>query len=168
MKYKTGKIAGAFIILAITSFAFAFTASARSTRFTANLSGKTIVPKKVDTKARGKVVFTLSKDGKEFFYRLTVRDIDNVTMAHIHMESADKNGPPVAWLYPTEGMAPKEKQGRFSGILSKGKITAKDLIGPLAGKTLKELIDGIKSGDMYVVVHTAKYPDGELRGQISR
>jgi hypothetical protein len=59
-----------------------------------------------------------------------------------------------------------EKAGRFSGILAKGKITEKDLIGPLEGKPISALIDAIKSGDTYVNVHTTKYPDGEIRGQL--
>ncbi len=166
MTHKTGRIAGSLIILTAATFALALTAGARSLRFTAHLSGKAQVPKKIDTKATGTAVFRLSKDGKELSYKLTVRDIDNITMAHIHMAPVNKNGPPVVWLYPSRGMAPQQKPGKFSGILSEGKITAGDLIGPLAGKPLGALMDAIKSGDMYVNVHTVAYPDGEIRGQI--
>ncbi len=166
MKHKAFRLTGSLIILVVATMALALTASARSTRFTAYLSGKTVVPKKVDTRATGKAVFFLSKDGKVLSYKLIVRNIDNVTMAHIHRESADSSGPPVVWLYPDKGMAPMEKHGRFSGVLAEGKITANDLIGPLSGKPVSSLIEGIKSGDMYVVVHTTQHPDGELRGEI--
>ena len=166
MKHKAFRLTGSLIILVVATFALALSASARSTRFTTYLSGKTVVPKKVDTRATGKAVFFLSKDGKVLSYKLIVRNIDNVTMAHIHRESANSSGPPVVWLYPDKGMAPMEKHGRFSGVLAKGKITANDLIGPLSGKPVSALIEGIKSGDMYVVVHTTQHPDGELRGEI--
>ncbi len=166
MKQRTGTIAGLFIVLAIAGFALATPARAGATRFVAHLSGKEMLPKPVDTKATGRAVFWLSKDGKELFYRLRVRNIDNVTMAHVHMGSVDKIGLPVVQLYPTDGMMQMEKRGRFSGILSRGKITEKSLIGPLIGKPVKALIDDIKSGKMYVIVHTAQHPDGELRGLI--
>lgn len=166
MKHLTGRIAGMLIVLAVVSFAFTSPASARSTRFLAHLSGKTMIPNKVDTRASGVAVFRLSRDGKVLSYTLRVRDIRDVTMAHIHLESADKSGPPVVWLYPKKSMAPKEKPGKFSGILARGKITEKELIGPLEGKPLSALIDGIRSGDMYVIVHTTQHPDGELRGLI--
>ena len=59
-----------------------------------------------------------------------------------------------------------KKEGKFSGLLAKGTITDKDLIGPLAGKTVADLVAMIKDGGAYVNVHTDKYPDGEIRGQI--
>lgn len=166
MKNKIGRITGVLMIVMVAAFAVTVTASARSSRFAAHLSGKAQVPEKINTKAAGSAVFSLSKNGKELFYKLKVLNIDNVTMAHIHMAPADKEGPPVVWLYPNTGMAPEEKAGRFSGILAKGKITEKDLIGPLAGKPISALIDAIKSGDAYVNVHTTQYPNGEIRGQI--
>ncbi len=166
MKHRTGTIAGLFIVLAVAGFALASPARAESIRFAAHLSGKDMLPKAVATKATGLAVFWLSKDGKELFYRLRVRNIDDVTMAHIHMGSVDKIGLPVVQLYPKNGMMQMEKHGRFSGILARGRITEKALIGPLQGKPLKALVDGIKSGDMYVIVHTAQHPDGELRGLI--
>jgi hypothetical protein len=61
--------------------------------------------------------------------------------------------------------------------LSSGTIKSADLIGPMAGKTLADLIAEMKSGHAYVNVHTddgvgeantkpGDFPDGEIRGQI--
>jgi hypothetical protein len=72
-----------------------------------------------------------------------------------------KNGGPVAGLF-----AGPKKEGKFSGEIAKGTITNKGLVGPLAGKTIGDLVEMIKSGGAYVNVHTDKYPDGEVRGQI--
>ena len=59
---------------------------------------------------------------------------------------AGKNGGPVAGLF-----AGPKKEGKFSGELAKGTITDKDLIGPLAGKTIGDLVKLIKDGGAYVM-----------------
>jgi hypothetical protein len=128
--------------------------------FKAKLSGKEVVPA-VETKAMGEADFKLSKDGKELTYILKLMDIENASAAHIHTAMAGKNGGPVAGLF-----AGPKKEGKFSGEIAKGTITDKDLIGPLAGKTIGDLVKMIKDGGAYVNVHTDKYPDGEVRGQI--
>ena len=128
--------------------------------FHARLSGKEAVPA-VKTKAKGEATFKLSKDGKDLTYTLTVKDIDNVTLAHIHAGKKGENGGPVATLFG----GPK-KEGKTNGMLAKGTITDKDLGGVLAGKTIGDLVTMIKDGGAYVNVHTDKNPGGEIRGQI--
>ncbi len=128
--------------------------------FKARISGKEVVPP-VATKATGSAFFKLSKDGKELTYVLKVKDIENVTVAHIHAGKKGESGAPVAPLFS----GPK-KEGKFSGTLAKGRITDKDLVGVLAGKTVGDLVTMIKEGDAYVNVHTVANPNGEIRGQI--
>ena len=128
--------------------------------FKATLSGGEGVPA-VKTMAKGEATFTLSKDGKELSYNVMVSDIENVTAAHIHMGKMGKNGPPVASI-DTKG----KKTGKFSGTIAEGKITEKELMGSLMGKNVKDLVKQIKMGNAYLNVHTDKYPDGEIRGQI--
>ena len=135
-------------------------AMAASNTFKAKLTGKEVVPAAM-TKAKGEADLKLSKDGKELTYNLKVKGIGNVTAAHIHTGKKGENGGPVAGLF-----AGPKKAGKFSGVLAKGAIMDKDLIGPLAGKTVADLVAMIKSGGAYVNVHTDKYPDGEIRGQI--
>ena len=112
------------------------------------------------SRATGHVEFKLSKDGTALSYQLKVKNLVNANAAHIHMAKKGADGPPVAGLFSGE------KKGKFSGILSQGTIMAKDLIGPLQGKTVADLVDSFKSGDAYVNVHTDANPDGEIRGQI--
>jgi len=128
------------------------------------LSGGEEVPP-VDTRAQGQAVFQLSRDGSELSYRLIVANIQNVTQAHIHMAPRGVNGPVVAWLYP-EGPPTQLIPGRFNGVLATGTITADDLVGPLAGAELEELIEAMLAGNLYVNVHTSQFPPGEIRGQI--
>jgi len=62
-------------------------------------------------------------------------------------------------------------------VLAEGSFGGSDLIGPLTGAGLDELIDQIRSGNTYVNVHTNDGQDppnsgpgdfrlGEIRGQI--
>jgi hypothetical protein len=140
--------------------------SAAPATFVAHLTGAAeVADPPVETSATGQAVFRLSRDGTELTYRLIVANIQNVTMAHIHLAPADANGPVVVWLYP-DGPPAQLLPGRSSGVLAVGTISADDLVGPLMGASLEELIDALRAGDAYVNVHTTQYPAGEIRGQI--
>lgn len=140
--------------------------------FDAGLSGDEEVPVRV-TGASGLATFKLDKDGEALRFRLRVEDIENVVQAHIHIGPAGENGPIAVFLY---GLVPPDG-GPVDGTLSRGEITSADLIGPLAGMTLGDLIDAMASGNAYVNVHTndgvdpantgpGDFPGGEIRGQI--
>ncbi len=134
--------------------------------FRAHAEGGEEVPP-VDTRAQGQATFKLSKDGDELSYRLIVANIEDVLMAHIHQASAGVNGPVVAWLYPAgSAQEPELIPGRTQGVLAEGVITDADLVGPLAGMTLDDLLEEMRSGNTYVNVHTSAHPAGEVRGQI--
>lgn len=135
--------------------------------FRTHLSGDN-EPYTVETMATGQAIFQLNAEGTELSYKLIVSNIENVTMAHIHYlaNAEDQSGPPVAWLYPS-GPPPSLIPGLFNGVLAEGVITASDLVGPLAGMSLQDLIDGFYAGLTYVNVHTTQYPAGEIRGTIS-
>lgn len=120
----------------------------------------------VQTPAHGLAGFAFHPDEGELHYHLLVANIENVTMAHIHLGTAGEDGPVVAWLYPAEGQSPRLKEGRFSGVLAESTITADDLVGPLEGESMAELISAMNAGAAYVNVHTEANPDGEIRGQI--
>jgi hypothetical protein len=130
--------------------------------FVAPADGAQEVPS-VDTRARGNTVFQLREDG--LHYRLTVANVHDVTMAHIHRAPSGVNGPVVVWLYP-DAPPPELIAGRSSGTLATGVITDDHLVGPLAGMGLEALLELLRSGEGYVNVHTAAYPAGEIRGQI--
>lgn len=140
--------------------------------FAANLSGADEVPAR-QTHARGHTHLQVNAEGTEIFYRLTATNIHNVVAAHIHVGQPGANGPVVAFLagpFPPGG-------GRHSGVLATGTITEEDLVGPLAGHSLSELLEAMNSGNAYVNVHTndgvgapnsgpGDFPGGEIRGQI--
>jgi hypothetical protein len=139
-------------------------AVAQERNFRTHLSGQQEVPP-VFTRAQGQATFQLSRDGTFLQYQVNVANIENVTMAHIHLAPAGTNGPVVVWLYPS---APPAQliPGRSQGVLAAGVIRADDLIGPLASQELGDLVQELAAGRAYVNVHTSQYPAGEIRGQI--
>lgn len=132
--------------------------------FKAHLTGDQEVPA-ADTKATGQAIFKLSKDGTMLHYKLIVANIENVTMAHLHVAPMGANGGAVAGLYTQEG-APKLIEGRTDGILAEGTITEDDLVGRLSGGSLSGLVELMAAGEIYVNIHTLQYRGGEIRGQI--
>ena len=131
-------------------------------KFTTKLTGKEEVPPK-DTKASGTSEFNLSSDGNKMTYVVNVKDIDKATQAHIHSGKKGENGPVVVWLFnATTPTGPK------SGMLSQGNFTSSDLVGPLKGKQMSDLVKLINDGQAYVNVHTEANPMGEIRGQLSK
>ncbi|MCL5071468.1 MAG: CHRD domain-containing protein [Actinobacteria bacterium] len=131
--------------------------------FSAILTGANEVPS-VQTEAMGSAVFMLSSDGKSLWYKITVYNIIDPQASHIHWAMAGVNGPVVVALFPTGTYT--VKSGEFSGVLAEGTIMAKNLKDALAGKTIMDLVAGIKAGNTYVNVHTLAHPAGEIRGQI--
>ena len=147
-------------VVILLVFLFASFGIAAERKFHARLTGGEVVGQ-VHTTAHGDADFQLSKSGDQLTYKLTVKNIKNVSATHIHQGKHGENGPPVVSLF----LGPK-KTGEFSGVLSEGTITAKDLVGPLKGKPLSSLTQIIDDKNAYVNVHTDKYHDGEIRGQI--
>jgi hypothetical protein len=154
---KTVKLVlyAAFAVVLATTLA-----AAAAPTFKAALAGTQEVPA-VTTTAEGEAAFELGEYGKELTFVLTVKDIENVTAAHIHAGKTGENGGVVVGLF-----AGPKKDGKFSGVLAKGAITDKDLVGALAGKTIDDLVKLIKDGGAYVNVHTEKNKPGEIRGQL--
>jgi hypothetical protein len=140
--------------------------------FRTRLSGAEEVPVRV-TDGRGKLKIKLSKDGKSLDYTLKVDDINNVVASHIHLAKAGVNGPIVLFLFGPAAPG----GGPVHGELAKGTKTAADLIGPLLGHPLSDLVAAIEADTAYANVHTndgiaptntgpGDFPGGEIRGQV--
>jgi hypothetical protein len=135
------------IILAIAAiFSAAFTSSvlAEKTAFTADLKGASQVPP-IDSAGTGKADVTYDDASKMLTWTITYSGLSGpVTAAHFH------------------GPAGK---GENAGPM----IPIKQLDSPMKGSaTLTEdQVKALTGGQMYVNVHTAKYPDGEIRGQVA-
>ena len=145
MKRLSAVVAVCLVSLAVSAMGFAAT---KATVWTAALSSGQEVPKQVvkDTKAHGLFKGTLT--GSTLTWKLTYAGLTGpATAAHIHMAAKGQSGNVVV---PLCGATPACK----SGLKGTATLTA-------AEKT------AFKKHLLYVNVHTAKNPNGEIRGQLS-
>ena len=160
---RTYRVMGILLLAATACGCHAMGPSAKPD-FTADLQGQQEVPP-VKTDASGQAQFFVSGNEKTIRYEIVVHNLRDVTMAHLHLGMPGVNGDHVVWLYPSSP-PPREIGGVFDGILARGSFGAKRLLGPMAGKTIADLVAKMKAGGVYVNVHTKEHPDGELRGQL--
>jgi hypothetical protein len=133
-------------VVAITTIAFVFVASptfAGETAYIADLKGAFEVPP-TDSKATGKGNFTYDGASKKLTWTITYSGLSaEAKAAHLH-------GP--------------AKEGENAGPM----ITLSPLQSPIKGAAIltEDQVKALTGGNMYVNVHTAQYPDGEIRGQV--
>jgi len=106
-----------------------------------NLTGANEVPP-VSTSATGEGTISIADDGAVSGSVMT-KGVQG-TAAHIHVGAAGKNGP-VAVPFTKDGDTFK---------------------APAGAKLNADQMKAFKSGDLYVNVHSAAHPDGEIRGQL--
>jgi hypothetical protein len=138
--------------------------------YRAHLSGKYPIPQRIDTQAKGQAIFLVKGNGDTMSYKLNVANIENVTMAHIHLlpASGTGNGPIIAWLYPSAPPAVLIP-GTTNGPLANGTLNNNNILRDYNGDgtmNMADLIAAIEAGDTYVNVHTSAYPAGEIHGPV--
>ena len=143
------------------SFKFRYVDLGRIQRFNGALSPEQeVIGAAVDSAASGDV-FALSRRGEVVTVRFVTRNLSGpAVMAHLHNAAEGANGPVVVNL--TNDLAPNGRRGRAV-------ITSADIVGPLAetANPLLSLLNEMAAGRIYLNVHTAANPPGEVRGQLS-
>jgi hypothetical protein len=134
----------AAILLAVTGAGSALASHAATYRFTARLVGKNEVPTKGPLKASGMVNITITGSKVCWAFK-SLKGIDKPIAAHIHKGKIGQSGPVVVPL--------------------NAKFTASGCIFP-SSTTVKAIEANPKS--FYVNVHTKRYPNGAIRGQLQR
>lgn len=128
--------------------------------YAAELSGLNEVP---PTTSGGEGTATFKWiDNRLLYFRLVVSHLTEITAAHIHMGAPGTDGPIVATLYSSS------RGSTGSGLVVSGYIHRSDLMGPLKGQPLSALVRQMNRGNTYVNVHTIRYPNGAIRGQIKK
>jgi len=141
------------------------TAGPATEKFTATLNGSSAVPAVTSTSS-GTVTFEATSDSVLTF-SLSVANLTGVTQAHLHTAAAGANGATVAWLLPVNGSAPLVASVALNGTIAIGEISP-SWIRTSPRLTLDSVKALMRSGRMYVDVHTAAFSAGELRGQVAR
>ena len=133
---------GVAAAMAVSMMFAAGTAQAEMMKFTAELTGTATVPP-TDSAATGTAEVTLDTEAKT-----------------------------VTWVYTHEGLS-----GDMTAAHIHGPATATEVAGPVidtTGETMKgsapitdAQVAELKAGMYYFNVHTEKFPDGEIRGQLA-
>jgi hypothetical protein len=133
--------------------------------FSARLIGYNEVPAN-NTAGRGDLTFTMTST--QITFRLVYADLSGPpAAAHIHVGQKNVNGGVSVFFCGGGGQAacPAATSGAVTGT-----ITAANVVGPTAqGFTVGDLASverAIKAGVTYANMHTAKFPAGEIRGQV--
>lgn len=132
-------------------------------QFTAQLTGSQEVPP-TGSPAVGVAGVNFDQGLQRVQVALLVSNIMQATVAHIHVGPPGQNGPIVLFLY---GPATPMNFAQPT-VLTNRTFTAADLTGPLANQPLSALAQEIARGNAYVNVHTVSFPNGEIRGQLTR
>ncbi len=134
-------------LVAVFAVALVSAASAATVKYTADLSGAGEVPK-TDSKGTGKLDATYDTATKALNYTLTFDGLSGpATAAHFHGPARRSKNAGV--LVPIGGASPTSP---VTGNATLTDDQAKDL----------------RTGRVYVNVHTAANPSGEIRGQVVR
>ena len=134
--------------------------------FSAALSGNDEVPP-TESNSTGTAKFQVTENNdneSQVSYWVNITGIKEVNAAHIHNGTTGENGDIVATL--SNGIS-AEGDDRPPQIGFAGNITSNELQGPLEDKEISDLVSLVSDGNAYVNVHTDKYPDGAIRGQIT-
>ena len=123
--------------------AFALTLPALSKDMAVTLAGDQEVPP-VTTSASGTGTISVAAD-KAVSGSIMVKGV-NATAAHIHEAAKGKNGPVIV---------PLTKSGDSTFTV------------PAGAKLTDEQMKSLQAGDLYVNVHSAANPNGEIRAQLS-
>ena len=112
--------------------------------FTALLNGPQGVPPALNT-AQGSAFLTFNKKSKELCFSISYVSLSGPELfSHVHGPAIPTSTAPVVFTLPTANAK--------NGCVSLDRDTEKNL----------------KSGRLYINVHTNMYPTGEIRGQIIR
>ena len=119
-------------------------AQAEMLTFKADLTAASEVPPAADSKGSGIATVTVDTATKKVNWEVTSKDLTgDATAAHIHGPAAvGENGPPMIDI---------------SANIAKGSADITDA----------QLAD-LQAGRTYLNIHTMKYPDGEIRGQLMK
>lgn len=167
-------IAGALGVLAVGSYATAD--GGKKNIQTGPMSGyleAAVGP--VSSSATGEFEATIDDAADEIRYTLSYAGLEgDVRQAHIHFGQRGVSAGISAWLcQTTANPAPAVTDPPScpqSGAVT-GTIRPSDIIGPtaqgIAPGEFGELVAALRAGRGYANVHSAKFPGGEIRGQIN-
>lgn len=132
----------------------------------ATLEGWQETPATLSTTGHGSFRVRVRSDGIHYVLKYSDLEADAL-FAHIHLGRPATTGGVIAFLCGggTKPAPCPARAGRVEGV-----IAAADVVGPTAqgieAGNLTEVLRALRKGAVYANVHSAKWPSGEIRGQI--
>jgi hypothetical protein len=163
-----GAVVALFVALGAASFAFAGGDGNKGNdnRSVARLIGYQEVPA---LNGAGRATLRLELSADHIDFRLDYSGLSGPpAVAHVHIGQRGVNGTPSFFLCGGGGKppCPAATEGSVTGT-----VVAADVLGPVGqGFTpgdLASVLAAIRAGVTYANMHTARFPGGEIRGQLS-
>lgn len=127
---------------------------------TATLAASNVVGAEIDSPGTGTATFAW--DGTRLSFVVDVENMNQIIAAHVHgPATADQNADILLDLF-----VPAAATGAVNGRLTSGAAVTNSHL--LVSGSLSSLLDLMRQGRVFVLVHTVQHPDGEIRGQIVR
>lgn len=102
----------------------------------------------------------ISNENGALHYGIWAFNLAGVTQVTLNYRGMEQEGPSVASLY-SGGSAPDIIRGK----LTEGTLTDNDLVGPLRGQTISDVVSAIDSGDIFVTLEPAQNGVEALKAQ---
>lgn len=118
------------------------------------MSGRQEVPPVVST-GTGTAAIDIATNRKQITVTVEVTGLTDMTAAHVHFGPPMADGPIIFNLATTTFTSPLTVT-----------LTEADFLPGINVETFETALIAIERGDTYVNVHTAAFPDGEIRGQV--
>jgi hypothetical protein len=149
------------------SSALAQDGTSGSNHVTARLNGFQENPSIVTT-GKGTLDLRIDDEAETIEYELTYSDLEGgaASAAHIHIASRGVNGGVSAFLCGGSAPPCPGTGGTVSGVITPGNVVGPAAQGVDPGE-FDDLVRAIRAGHTYANVHNAKWPGGEIRGQIN-
>lgn len=157
----------ALVLVVCAALGHRASADHREVALRATLRGLNEVPP-TTSRATATLRATLDETGQRISFTLEYRNMTaNPMAAHIHFGPTKVNGGVMVFFCGGGGQPPCP--GATSGKIT-GTITAANVIGPvdqgIALRNFADVVYAIRTGNAYANIHSGRFPNGELRGQV--
>ena len=163
MKIKVSVVAFATLVMTLfVASAGVFSSSviaqqSQNSHFIANLSGKSAPSHlNLSTQATGKAMFTVTNGGRTMLYSVNATKISHVDNVVLVSTASTQRASNVVLLQASALHHHPGATGPINGVLVQGNFTSSDLVGPLKGKQISNLVKDMLDGHIDLWVTTTK------------